>query len=211
MFTRTPAAVGGRHSKATPAQATGSPLPRAGLPRRQRRLDRERGWIVRALWEAPRMQKPERDHYFKEGTCTKCGDPQDGAGPDCVPLAKAVDPRATLPFAPRWLLEPLRWLRDARPGGLNRYDREYRARPARTPTRRWPSGAASTGRPALRGLRPRRKSPTTWSSSTSAWPNPPPSAPAPWPKQAANDRRGSTVPRPVGAVPARETPPAGYR
>ena len=90
----------------------------------------KRGWIVRALWEAPRVQKPDRDHYFKEGTCAKCGDPQDWAGPDCVPLVKAADPRATLPFDPRWLLEPLRWLRDARPGGLNRYDREYRARQA---------------------------------------------------------------------------------
>ena len=89
----------------------------------------KRGWIVRALWEAPRVQKPERNHVFKEGTCTKCGDPQDWAGPDCVPLVKA-EPRATLPFDPRWLLEPLRWLRDARPGGLNRYDREHRARQA---------------------------------------------------------------------------------
>ncbi|WP_416058443.1 hypothetical protein [Stenotrophomonas maltophilia] len=90
----------------------------------------KRGWIVRALWENPRAPKPERDHTFKAGTCTKCGDPQDWAGPDCQPPAKAAAPRATLPFDPRWLLEPLRWLRDAGPGVLNRYAREHRARQA---------------------------------------------------------------------------------
>ncbi len=90
----------------------------------------KRGWVVRALWETPRVIKPERDHAFKAGTCTKCGDPEDWAGPDCVPLVKAEDPRTKLPFDPRWLLEPLRWLRDARPGVLNRYDREHRAKQA---------------------------------------------------------------------------------
>jgi len=90
----------------------------------------KRGWVVRALWETPRVIQPERDHDFKAGTCTKCGDPEDWAGPDCVPLVKAEDPRAKLPFDPRWLLEPLRWLRDARPGVLNRYDREHRAKQA---------------------------------------------------------------------------------
>lgn len=91
---------------------------------------RVRGWVVRALWETPRVPQPERDHVFKNRTCTRCGDSEDWAGPDCMPPAKPTDPRANLPFDPRWLLEPLRWLRDARPGALNRYDREHRAKQA---------------------------------------------------------------------------------
>lgn len=91
---------------------------------------RIRGWVVRALWETPRVAQPERDHSFKAGVCTRCGDPEDWSGPDCMPPAKPVEPRATLPFDPRWLLQPLRWLRDAGPGALNRYDREHRAKQA---------------------------------------------------------------------------------
>ncbi|MCU1038764.1 hypothetical protein JAK72_11285 [Stenotrophomonas maltophilia] len=90
----------------------------------------KRGWVVRALWETPRVIQPERDHAFKAGVCTRCGDPEDWAGPDCMPLPAPVDPRAKLPFDPRWLLQPLRWLRDAGPGALNRYDREHRAKQA---------------------------------------------------------------------------------
>lgn len=90
----------------------------------------ERGWVVRALWETPRVVQPERDHDFKGGTCTRCGESEDWSGPDCIPPLRPVDPRAKLPFDPRWLLQPLRWLRDAKPGALNRYDREHRAKQA---------------------------------------------------------------------------------
>lgn len=75
----------------------------------------QRGLVIRALFDKPRVPQPEKDHVFKNCTCTRCGDPEDWAGPDCVPLAREVDPRARLPFDPRWLVQPLQWLRDAPP------------------------------------------------------------------------------------------------
>ncbi len=90
----------------------------------------KRGWVVRALFETPRVIQPERYHEFKDGACTRCGDPQDWAGPDCEPLVKPVDPRTRFPIEPRWLVEPLKWLRDAGPHPLSRYDRERRAKEA---------------------------------------------------------------------------------
>ena len=89
-----------------------------------------RGLVIRALFDKPRVPQPEKEHVFQNRTCTRCGDPEDWAGPDCVPLAREVDPRARLPFDPRWLVQPLQWLRDARPGALNRFDREHRSKQA---------------------------------------------------------------------------------
>jgi len=89
----------------------------------------KRGWVVRALWATPRVIQPERDHAFKAGVCTRCGDPEDWAGPDCSPLVRKVDPRTLLPFDPQWLVEPLEWLRDARQN-LNPYERRRRAEQA---------------------------------------------------------------------------------
>lgn len=37
---------------------------------------------------------------------------------------------ARFPFDPRWMLQPLQWLRDAGPVALNRFDREHRSREA---------------------------------------------------------------------------------
>jgi len=67
---------------------------------------------------------------FRNRTCTKCGDPEDWAGPDCMPLVHEIDPRARLPFDPRWLVQPRQWLRDAGPFALNRCDREHRSKQA---------------------------------------------------------------------------------
>lgn len=89
-----------------------------------------RGLVIRALFDKPRVPQPEKEHAFKNRTCTRCGDPEDWAGPDCVPLVQEVDPRSRLPFDPRWLLQPLQWLRDAGPVALNRYDREHRSKEA---------------------------------------------------------------------------------
>ncbi|MGV6483208.1 hypothetical protein ACTUVJ_000248 [Stenotrophomonas indicatrix] len=89
-----------------------------------------RGLVIRALFDKPRVPQPEREHVFENRTCTRCGDSEDWAGPDCVPLVQEVDPRSRLPFNPRWLLQPLQWLRDAGPVALNRYDREHRSKEA---------------------------------------------------------------------------------
>ncbi|PTS75361.1 hypothetical protein DBR33_23720 [Stenotrophomonas sp. HMWF022] len=89
-----------------------------------------RGLVIRALFEKPRVPQPEKEHVFQNRTCTVCGDPEDWAGPDCMPPAPPVDPRSRLPFDPRWMLQPLQWLRDAGPIALNRFDREHRSREA---------------------------------------------------------------------------------
>lgn len=86
----------------------------------------QRGLVVRALFETPRIPQPEKEHAFQGGVCVRCGDREDWAGPDCSPLVKKVDPRTLLPFDPQWLVEPLEWLRDAR-STLNQYERRRRA------------------------------------------------------------------------------------
>lgn len=86
----------------------------------------KRGWVVRALFETPRVIQPEKVHDFQRNLCTRCGMSQDWAGPDCFPPEKKVDPRTLLSFDPRWLVQPLQWLRDA-PPNLNAYDRRQRA------------------------------------------------------------------------------------
>jgi hypothetical protein len=90
----------------------------------------QRGLVIRALFDKPRVPQPEKEHVFQNRICTRCGDPEDWAGPDCVPLVREVDPRARLPFDPRWLVQPLQWLRDAGPFALNRFDREHRSKQA---------------------------------------------------------------------------------
>jgi len=90
----------------------------------------QRGLIIRALFEKPRVPQPEKEHVFQNRVCTKCGDREDWAGPDCMPPAPPVDPRSRLPFDPRWMLQPLQWLRDAGPSALNRFDREHRSKQA---------------------------------------------------------------------------------
>jgi len=89
----------------------------------------QRGLVVRALFETPRVIQPEKVHDFQGGVCVRCRDSEDWAGPDCSPLVKKVDPRTLLPFDPQWLVEPLEWLRDARPT-LNPYERRRRAEQA---------------------------------------------------------------------------------
>ncbi|MET4598458.1 hypothetical protein ABIA73_002181 [Stenotrophomonas sp. 2694] len=89
----------------------------------------QRGLVIRALFEKPRVPQPEKEHVFQNRICTKCGDPEDWAGPDCMPPAPPVDPRSRLSFDPRWMLQPLQWLRDA-PPHLNHYDRRHRSRQA---------------------------------------------------------------------------------
>ncbi|MEN5419035.1 hypothetical protein ABE543_07025 [Stenotrophomonas sp. TWI169] len=86
----------------------------------------KRGWVVRALWETPRVIQPEKIHHFERRVCVRCGESEDWAGPDCFPPDKPVDPRTLLPFDPAWLIQPLQWLRDA-PANLNVYDRRHRA------------------------------------------------------------------------------------
>lgn len=90
----------------------------------------QRGLVIRALFEKPRVPQPEKEHVFQNRICTKCGDPEDWAGPDCMPPAPPVDPRSRLPFDPCWMLQPLQWLRDAGPFALNRFDREHRSKQA---------------------------------------------------------------------------------
>lgn len=89
-----------------------------------------RGLVIRALFDKPRVPQPEKEHAFKNRTCTRCGDSEDWAGPDCMPTARAVDPRSRLPFDPRWLLQPLQWLIDAGPIPINSFDRRFRAKEA---------------------------------------------------------------------------------
>lgn len=89
-----------------------------------------RGLVIRALFDKPRVPQPEKEHAFKNRTCTRCGDSEDWAGPDCMPTAQSVDPRSRLPFDPRWLLQPLQWLIDAGPIPINSFDRRFRAKEA---------------------------------------------------------------------------------
>ncbi len=89
----------------------------------------QRGLVVRALFETPRVIQPEKVHDFQRRVCVRCGESEDWAGPDCFPPDKKVDPRTLLPFDPQWLVEPLEWLRDARPN-LNPYERRRRAEQA---------------------------------------------------------------------------------
>lgn len=89
----------------------------------------QRGLVVRALFDSPRVIQPEKVHDFQRNECTRCGMSQDWAGPDCFPPDKKVDRRTVLPFDPQWLVEPLEWLRDARPN-LNPYERRRRAEQA---------------------------------------------------------------------------------
>lgn len=86
----------------------------------------QRGLVVRALFDSPRVIQPEKVHDFQRRVCVRCGESEDWAGPDCFPPDKKVDPRTLLPFDPQWLVEPLEWLRDARPN-LNPYERRRRA------------------------------------------------------------------------------------
>ncbi|HHA2421963.1 TPA: hypothetical protein ACOEBG_004305, partial [Stenotrophomonas maltophilia] len=86
----------------------------------------QRGLVVRALFETPRVIQPEKVHDFQRNECTRCGMSQDWAGPDCFLPDKKVDPRTLLQFDPSWLVQPLQWLRDA-PANLNAYDRRHRA------------------------------------------------------------------------------------
>lgn len=86
----------------------------------------QRGLVVRALFETPRVIQPEKLHEFRGRVCVRCGDSEDWAGPDCEPLIQTVDPRTLLPFDPSWLIQPLQWLIDA-PAHLTTYDRRHRA------------------------------------------------------------------------------------
>lgn len=86
----------------------------------------KRGWVVRALWENPRVIQPKKIHHFERRVCVRCGESEDWAGPDCFPPDKPVDPRSLLPFDPEWLVEPLEWLRNDR-STLNQYERRRRA------------------------------------------------------------------------------------
>ncbi len=86
----------------------------------------QRGLVIRALFETPRVIQPEKVHDFQRRVCTRCGMSEDWAGPDCFPPDKKADPRTLLPFDPTWLIQPLQWLIDA-PAHLNTYDRRHRA------------------------------------------------------------------------------------
>ena len=86
----------------------------------------QRGLVIRDLFETPRVPQPEKEHNFQGHVCVRCGISEDWAGPDCFPNDKPVDPRTLLPFDPRWLIQPLQWLRDA-PPNLNAYERRHRA------------------------------------------------------------------------------------
>lgn len=86
----------------------------------------QRGLVVRALFETPRVIQPEKVHDFQRRECTRCGISEDWAGPDCFPPDRKHDPRPLLPFDPTWLIQPLQWLIDA-PVHLNTYDRRHRA------------------------------------------------------------------------------------
>lgn len=86
----------------------------------------QRGLVVRALFETPRVIQPEKIHDFQRRVCTRCGMSEDWAGPDCFPPDNKPDPRTLLPFDPSWLIQPLQWLIDG-PAHLNTYDRRHRA------------------------------------------------------------------------------------
>ncbi|HDS1579950.1 TPA: hypothetical protein QEL15_002032 [Stenotrophomonas maltophilia] len=90
----------------------------------------QRGLVVRALFESPRVIQPEKIHDFQRRVCTRCGESQDWAGPDCFPPDTKVDPRSALPVDPSWFLEPLKWVRDAGPVPVNAHERRRRANEA---------------------------------------------------------------------------------
>lgn len=52
----------------------------------------QRGLVVRALFETPRVIQPEKLHEFSGRVCIRCGDSEDWAGPDCEPLIQKVEP-----------------------------------------------------------------------------------------------------------------------
>lgn len=87
----------------------------------------QRGLVVRALFETPRVIQPEKVHDFQGRVCVRCGDSEDWAGPDCEPLIQKVDPRTRLPVEPSWFLEPLKWIRDAGPVQVSTLERRRRA------------------------------------------------------------------------------------
>ncbi|WP_423173490.1 hypothetical protein [Stenotrophomonas maltophilia] len=87
----------------------------------------QRGLVVRALFETPRVIQPEKLHEFSGRVCVRCGDSEDWAGPDCEPLVQQVDPRKRLPVEPSWFLEPLKWIRDAGPAPVSTHERRRRA------------------------------------------------------------------------------------
>ncbi|QDY50453.1 hypothetical protein [Stenotrophomonas maltophilia] len=87
----------------------------------------QRGLVVRALFETPRVIQPEKLHEFRGSVCVRCGDSEDWAGPDCEPLIQKVDPRTRLPVEASWLLEPLKWIRDAGPMPISTHERRRRA------------------------------------------------------------------------------------
>ena len=87
----------------------------------------QRGLIVRALFETPRVIQPEKLHEFKGRVCVRCGDSEDWAGPDCEPLIQKVDPRTRLPVEASWFLQPLKWIRDAGPAPISTHERRRRA------------------------------------------------------------------------------------
>lgn len=87
----------------------------------------QRGLVVRALFETPRVIQPEKLHEFSGRVCVRCGDSEDWAGPDCEPLVQKVDPRKRLPVEPSWFLEPLKWIRDAGPAPVSTHERRRRA------------------------------------------------------------------------------------
>ncbi|HEL4246880.1 hypothetical protein I5U23_10895 [Stenotrophomonas maltophilia] len=87
---------------------------------------RQRGLVVRALFETPRVIQPEKLHEFRSA-CVRCGDSEDWAGPDCELLIQKVDPRTRLPVEPSWFLEPLKWIRDTGPAPVSTHERRRRA------------------------------------------------------------------------------------
>ncbi|WP_440565714.1 hypothetical protein ACSYAO_002597 [Stenotrophomonas sp. STK16_22] len=87
----------------------------------------QRGLVVRALFETPRVIQPEKVHDFQRRVCTRCGMSEDWAGPDCFPPDNKPNPRKLLPVDPSWLLEPLKWIRDAGPAPVSTHERRRRA------------------------------------------------------------------------------------
>jgi len=87
----------------------------------------KRGWVVRALFETPRVIQPEKVHDFQRNVCMRCRESQDWAGPDCFPPDNKADPRKLLPVDPSWFLEPLKWIRDAGPMPVSTHERRRRA------------------------------------------------------------------------------------
>lgn len=90
----------------------------------------QRGLVVRALFETPRVIQPEKVHDFQRRVCMRCGISEDWAGPDCFPPDNKPDPRTLLPVDPSWLVEPLKWIRDAGPMPLSTHERRRRANEA---------------------------------------------------------------------------------